>query len=1021
MFNVYLPLPLPARFESTMSDSQRLPSASGVDAGLHPTDQPVTAPGQNSAARIVARYQVGEKNDAQLHAVRDRLLDRQATGRVVSLAMADDLEVEARFLARLDHLATPDVLDFVRDDRGAMLIMRRLDGQTLDEAIESARSGGFLPGLASPTAVVMTMLKVCDAVSAAHAQGVVHHDLKPASILLGGHGQVVVQDWSAAMAEKQHPATLRYVSTAPSAESLALDGLHQDIRALGACLFAALVLRAPQPDGTDVLGYIQPEERVRLPVELEAIIRRALASDPSSGYRSMSHVAQDLMCFVDGVHPVAYVPGVMDRIYAQVRRRRTSLLTCALIAAFALTTVAFLWGRELHDWASWHIVAAEDFSDAGWRKRWMEPPSPHGMFAIQEGRLVSTAERDACLIFRRRVSTPVAIEYTGEMLAGTQPCDLSVQWSEDSGVAENPERFAKDGRSYMIQAGAYGNSFCAIYRNPGHHLMGHANLQLETGRRYRFRVELDGKRVSLCLDGKQVVEGFDDVPTRSGFVALYAFYAGKAFDDVRILQRYPANQPTALDAGDVALLARHYEQAAGLYARVSEMPVSLDEAQEAIFRKGLAEWYLSDSSISTATWEAVSDPRLVRRIASLRLESFFKSDQLKPHVSWLEDQYRGHPDDREVLRRDWREIVQQQCDAPVRNLTAIDALLDVRKRVFPEDESSRFVAATILVRLERFADVLAEFPEQRSLCARSMQALGMSEALLQATWAGNDERAHALGMRGEFSRQLESPGLMPYWRRYALIRMDRLDESLLVEDSSYPSLLHMGRGMELLDKPGTSPSQVNAALVSLGRLREAAGDGLPQVPGSGSSVAAMLLLGQLDMAERIAKRPFPAIRFMQAVERGDADGYTAYHDLMRLPVDLSYPASWFAVLAMRPFVDAMRGDVAALDQQLRPQLPLLDGVFHRSAWFVARALLGAAPPDSVAQMPCRYDAPAWQLVATGMRAELTGQGAEALRSYGAFKSMPMYRRLLDQHQPDVDVEWFVSWRLRVLQGAPTAP
>jgi hypothetical protein len=987
------------------------------EAGLAPTDQPAVPPGQISDARTLARYQLGEALAVQQHQVRDRVLDRRAIGRVVSLADADELENEARFLARLDHVGTPDVLDFVRHDAGAMLVMRRTDGITLAEAIAQSRGGIIPPELSTPASAVLMLLKVCDAISAAHAQGVVHHALAPERILLGGHGQVVVQDWSAAIAEKQNPATLRYVSAAPVGDRLALDGMHQDIRALGACLFAALVLRAPRPEGVDALGYLQPDERMRLPPQLESVIRQALASDPSSGYGNVAQLAQELTRFVDGLTPAAYRPGAVARLCAGLRRRRRPLLATASAIAVAVLAVGLIWGRQLQDWAAWRVVASEDFAGADWKKRWVEPASPRGMFAAQDGRLVSVADRDAFLIFRQRLTTPAAIEYTGEMLAGSQPCDLSVQWSEASGVAEDPARFEREGRSYMIQAGAFGNSFCAIYQNPGRRLMGHANRQLEPAKRYRFRVELDGRRISLAIDGQTVVEAEDEFPTRSGFISLYGFYPGKAFDDVRVMQRRPANPPSLLDAGDAAFIERRYEPAASLYARVIEAAGGSD-AQDALFRKGLAEWHLGQGQRSAASWDRVTDQRLQGRIACIQLEALFNADQRTPHASWLEDRYREQPGQREGLRRDWRQIIQQQLDAPQRNLVAIDYLLGLRQRLFPEDESCRYVAAATQLSLRRFEEVLTGFPEQRNPCARAMLALGRTQDLVTIPWVGNDERNHALAMRGEFERMLEAPGLMPSWRARVLIRLNRFDEAMQAEGSPYPTLLHMGRAGELLEQPGQRIQVVNDALIAAGRLQEAAGDGLPYVPGSGSSVTAMLLLGQIDLAERLGKQPRPAIRFMLAAELGDDKTYAAQHDLLELPPDLGSNSGWFAPVILRPFVDVLHGNNQALEQQLRPMLPLLEGTFSKSAWYLARALLGDTPVESVGDMPSRYDAPAWQLVAAGMRAELLGQSGEARTAYAAFVALPMYRRLLNQHQPDTDLECFVAWRLRALKASP---
>lgn len=994
-------------------------SAPHDDGGLAPHDQPGTAPGGNSAARSLARYQVGEAaaGDAE-RPVRDRSLDRSAIARVAPLAGADDLEQEARFLARLDHLGAPVVLDFVRGDEGAMLITRKMEGITLAEAVDQARAGRMPPELASPVTVVQLMQKICDTVAAVHAQGVVHHAIRPGCIVLGSHGQVVVQDWAAAIAAKRNPATLRYVSSAPAEQILALDGLHQDIQALGACLCWCLLLRGPAADQPDALGLVTPDERRRLPTGLEAIVRQALASGPGAGYASVAQLEQDLLRYSEGQVPAAYVPGPAARLGHWLCANRRPLLAAAAVCVAAGLATGLVWGRQIRDWASWQVVASEDFADPTWGQRWVEPPTMHGMFATRDGRLVSTSERDALLIFRKRLTTPVAIEYSGEILPDSQPCDLSVQWSEDSGIADEPQRFGGEARSYMIQAGAFSNEFCAIYQNPGRRLLAHANRQLVAGKTYRFRVELDGTRITMQIDGETVLEHVDEFPTQSGYLALYAYYKGKAFDDVRVLQRRPGNVAGPLAAADLAFVERRYDAAAALYARASESATDPDAAQQSLYRKGLAEWRGGQNERAQRTWTRIRDPDLTMRIDCTRLESLFRADQTTPHLTGFEEMYQARPEARALLRQSWQRVLQQQIDSPQRNPQVIDYFLGVREKLFPGDESARYIAATTLQALGRYEEVLAKYPEERNTSARVMLAMGRTQQVLDLPWVGRDDRRQALIMRGELAKALDLPGLGPPWRIWAMIRMGRGDVALREElNSAYPILLHLGRAAELLDTTPMNGQATNETLIALGRLQEAAGDGLPAVAGSGSSVTAMLLLGQVDLAERIGKQPRTAIRCMQAAERGDTQTYLALRDQVRLPSDLRIVQGWFAPIFLRPFIDQLRGEAGACEAQLRPRLDLLSGICCRVPWYVASALLGDRPVEELRGMPLVSESTAWQALTTGMRAELLGQRAAAVEGYRAFAALPIHQRLLSGNTPDPDVEWFVAWRLRALQAA----
>lgn len=272
-------------------------------------------------------------------------------------------------------------------------------------------------------------------------------------------------------------------------------------------------------------------------------------------------------------------------------------------------------------------------------------------------------------------------------------------------------------------------------------------------------------------------------------------------------------------------------------------------------------------------------------------------------------------------------------------------------------------------------------------------------------------------LRGDFAAALATPGGLPFVRSRCLVKLGRADEAARDEGMRYPALLHAGRAAELLAQPaGLGGHQANEALICLGRLVEAAGAGLPEVPGSGSDPLAMLLLDRIDEAERHAHRTWPGIRFMQAIERGDAIARAELAERIALPRDLGgHGGGWFALVAIRPFSDALAGDREAPARQLRPLLPLLDGIFGRRPWFLASALLGDIKPDAVALMTAVSEADAWRMVATGMHAELAGDTAAARTAYAAFQALPMHQRLLAVNQPDPEVEWFVRWRLRTLK------
>ena len=96
---------------------------------------------------------------------------------------------ESKVTAALDHPVVIPVHDAADD----FLVMRRIDGRTLAEAI--AETGpADLPDL------IEVVLQVAECLAFAHHRGVLHRDIKPANIMIGQFGEVYLLDWGLALA-----------------------------------------------------------------------------------------------------------------------------------------------------------------------------------------------------------------------------------------------------------------------------------------------------------------------------------------------------------------------------------------------------------------------------------------------------------------------------------------------------------------------------------------------------------------------------------------------------------------------------------------------------------------------------------------------------------------------------------------------------------------------------------------------------------------------------------------------------
>ena len=275
-------------------------------------------------SRYEVKSRLGQGGMAVVYAAYDRVLNRDVAIKVLDdlrhAAQTERLRREAQILAQLEHPGIVPVHDAgTLPDGRVYYVMKLVRGEPLDAAAR----------LRSLNDRLDLFLRICDAVSFAHARGIVHRDLKPDNIMLGAFGEVLVMDWGvASMADTaagtgEILGTPGYMSPEQQRGTQGVDH-RADVYALGVILHSLITKPAPR--------------------SLEAIAARASAPAASDRYESVATLADDVLRFRDGDPVSAYRESVLERVARVYRRYQLPIL---LVLAYVIMRVVLLIWRGI--------------------------------------------------------------------------------------------------------------------------------------------------------------------------------------------------------------------------------------------------------------------------------------------------------------------------------------------------------------------------------------------------------------------------------------------------------------------------------------------------------------------------------------------------------------------------------------------------------------------------------------------------------------------------------------------------
>ncbi len=370
---------------------------------------------------------------------------------------------EASILARFRHPGIANLLDAgVTPEGQPYIVLERVDGEPIDAYGDSR-------GLAVEDRVRL-FVDVLDAVAHAHANLIVHRDIKPPNVLVTRDGRVKLLDFGIAKLLDTESAGAATALTREGGRALTPEYASpeqvtgepittaSDVYSLGVLLYVLLTGRHPAQESlrspAELLRWIvdteplrpseaAPSETIRrqLRGDLDTIVAKALKKDPEERYESVTALAEDVRRYLEH-RPIAARPDTLAYRARKFARRNRAAVALSALAVLALC--AGLVGTLTQARKATRQAAAADVQ----RRRADEKAREATLQRDFAFRQLSLAETVIDLNAFVLSEAPAGKRFTaGELLARAE---AMTERQHDTGPANHVEMLLSIGRQYII-------------------------------------------------------------------------------------------------------------------------------------------------------------------------------------------------------------------------------------------------------------------------------------------------------------------------------------------------------------------------------------------------------------------------------------------------------------------------------------------------------------------------------------------------------------------------------------------
>jgi serine/threonine protein kinase len=258
----------------------------------------------DKVGRYKIKSELGRGGMATVYRAHDPSFNREVAIKVLPPEMLHNLVTRARFkrelklIASLEHPAIVPVYDVGEDNDQPFFVMRYMSGGSLAAMIKNERF--------SLTDAAAIIERLASALDHAHSKGVIHRDIKPDNVLFDAGNNPYLSDFGVAKFTETAVSTTGHdVMGTPayiSPEQARGENVDHraDIYGLGAILYEMLTGKRPYPGDTVIGVAVQHlndpipdilKVRPDLPVEVDAVIKTAMAKDKQNRYNTALDLA----------------------------------------------------------------------------------------------------------------------------------------------------------------------------------------------------------------------------------------------------------------------------------------------------------------------------------------------------------------------------------------------------------------------------------------------------------------------------------------------------------------------------------------------------------------------------------------------------------------------------------------------------------------------------------------------------------------------------------------------------------